>query len=49
MQLPVSEANALISFKYAVAGSRNPAEPVGPEPLVKRFGAPPPNRPAQSN
>jgi hypothetical protein len=49
MTLPVSEANALISMKYAVAGSRNPAEATGPEPVVKRFGSPPARRPAQSN
>ena len=49
MVLPVSEANALIFFKYAVAGSRNPAEATGPEPVARRFGSPPARRPAQSN
>jgi len=49
MTLPVSEANALISMKYAVAGSRNP-EAADPEPVVRRFGGPvPPARPAHSN
>jgi hypothetical protein len=47
--LPISEANALISFKYAVAGSRNP-EAADPEPLARTFGGPiPPARPAHSN
>lgn len=47
--LPVSEANALISMKYAVAGSRNP-EVANPEPVTRRFGSlPPPPRPAHSN
>jgi hypothetical protein len=49
MQLPVSEANALISMKYAVAGDRDPSQATGPEPVVKRFGSPPARRPAQSN
>ena len=49
MQLPVSEANALIGMKYAVAGSRAPNEG-DPEPTTRRFGAPPPPpRPAHSN
>lgn len=49
MTLPVSEANALIGMKYAVAGSRNP-EAADPEPVTRRFGsAPPPPRPAHSN
>lgn len=49
MRLPVSEANAIISMKMAVAGSRDPAQATGPEPVVKRFGSPPARRPAQSN
>lgn len=49
MTLPVSEASALISMKYAVAGSRNP-EAANPEPTTRRFGSPPPApRPAHSN
>ena len=34
--LPVSEANALINIRYAVAGSRNP-EAADPEPAVRAF------------
>jgi hypothetical protein len=34
--LPVSEANALISMKYAVPGTRNP-EAADPEPVVRAF------------
>ncbi len=49
MMLPVSEANAIISMKYGVAGSRNPAEATGPEPTTRRFGSLPASRPAQSN
>jgi hypothetical protein len=41
MTLPVSEANALIGMRFAVAGSRAPNEP-DPEPTVRRFGSPPP-------
>ncbi len=49
MRLPVSEANALIAMKYAVAGTRRP-NAADPEPTVRRFGsAPPPPRPAHSN
>lgn len=47
--LPISEASAIISMKYAVPGDRDPAQSTGPEPTTKRFGSPPARRPAQSN
>ena len=46
--LPASEANALISHKYAVASSRNP-EAADPEPVVRAFPHVPLRRPASSN